>query len=149
MTRNLKKSLLIPILHMLACLVSNPKPQPVHFNNSTTRRPRSEKSLQTSGSRTFLSFSCLSIANQEAVGRSAALLLRIKALALQKRPLFFLFVLVRRTTAVLDMAMLCTYQCKSHWGGGGNASKGRGFDAWDYPGCRAFDRAKQPRGRDI
>ena len=31
----------------------NPKPQPGHFNNSTTRRPRSEKPLQTSGSRTF------------------------------------------------------------------------------------------------
>ena len=36
----------------------NPKPQPGHFNNSTTRRPRSEKPLQISGSRTFLSFSC-------------------------------------------------------------------------------------------
>ena len=24
-----------------------------------------------------------------------------------------------------------------------------GFDAWDYPPCRAFDRAKRPRGRDI
>ena len=72
----------------------NPKPQPGHFNNSTTRRPRSEKSLQTSGSRTFVSFSCLSMANQEAVGRSAALLLQIKALAPQKRPLFFLFALV-------------------------------------------------------
>ena len=57
----------------------NPKPQPGHFNNSTTRRPRSEKPLQTSGSRTFLSFSCFSIANQEAVSQSAVLLLRIKA----------------------------------------------------------------------
>ena len=36
----------------------NPKPKPAHFNNSTTRRPRSEKPLQTFGSRTFLSFSC-------------------------------------------------------------------------------------------
>ena len=32
--------------------------KPAHFNNSTTRRPRSEKPLQTSGSCTFLSFSC-------------------------------------------------------------------------------------------
>ena len=44
---------------------------------------------------------------------------------------------------------LCTYQCKSRGGGGGSAGKGRGFDAWDYPRCRAFDRVKQPRGRDI
>ena len=35
----------------------NPKPQPGHFNNSTTRRPRSEKPLQTSGSRTLIIFS--------------------------------------------------------------------------------------------
>ena len=62
----------------------HPKPQPGHFNNSTTWRPRREKPLQTSGSPTFLPFSCFSIANQEAVSRSAALLLRIKALALQK-----------------------------------------------------------------
>ena len=34
-------------------------------------------------------------------------------------------------------------------GGGGSAGKGRGFDAWDYPRCRAFDRAKRPQGRDI
>ena len=59
----------------------NPKPQPGQFNNSTTGRPRSEKPLQTSGSRTFLSFSSFSIANQEAVTRSAALLLRKAALA--------------------------------------------------------------------
>ena len=51
----------------------NPKPLPGHFNNSTTRRPRSEKPLQTSGSCTFLSFSCFSIANQGAFSRSAAL----------------------------------------------------------------------------
>ena len=69
----------------------NPKPQPGHFNNSTTRRPRSEKPLQTSGSRTFLSFSCFSIANQEAVSPSAALLVRLKALAFQKRPFFCSF----------------------------------------------------------
>ena len=94
----------------------NPKPQPGHFNNSTTRRPRSEKPLQTSGSRTFLSFSCFSIANQEAFSRSAALLLRIKALPLQKRPLFVLFAVVGRTTAILDVAMLCAVegaQCKT------------------------------------
>ena len=45
----------------------------------------------------------------------AALLLRIKALALQKRPLFVLFVLAGRTTAILDVAMLCAVegaQCK-------------------------------------
>ena len=34
-------------------------------------------------------------------------------------------------------------------GGGGSAGKGRGFDAWDYPHCRAFDRVKRPRGRGI
>ena len=34
-------------------------------------------------------------------------------------------------------------------GGGGSAGKGRGFDALGYPRCRAFDRAKRPRGRDI
>ena len=34
-------------------------------------------------------------------------------------------------------------------GGGGSVGKGWGFDAWDYPRCRAFDRAKRPRGRDI
>ena len=66
----------------------NPKPQPGHFNNSTTRRPRNEKPPQSSGSRTFLSFPCFSIADQEAVSLSAALLLRIKDLALHKRPLF-------------------------------------------------------------
>ena len=33
--------------------------------------------------------------------------------------------------------------------GGGSAGKGWGFDAWDYPRCRAFDHAKRPRGRDI
>ena len=80
------------------------------------RQPRSEKPLQTSGSRTFLSFSCFSIAKQVAVSRSAALLLRIKALALQKRPLFVLFALAGRTAAILDVAMLCTVegaQCKT------------------------------------
>ena len=87
----------------------HPKPQLRNFNNSTTQRPRSEKPLQTSGSRTFLSFSCFSIANQEAVSRSAAL-------ALQKRPLFVLFALVGRTAAILDVAMLCAVegpQCKT------------------------------------
>ena len=69
----------------------NPKPQRGHFNNSTTRRPRSEKPLQTLGSRTFFSFSCFSIAYLEAVSQYVTLLLRIKALALQKQPLFFLF----------------------------------------------------------
>ena len=94
----------------------NPKSQPGYFNNYTTRRPRSEKPLQTSGSRTFLSLSCFSIANQEAVIRSAALLLRIKPLALQKRPLFVLFALLGRTAAILDVAMLCAVegaQCKT------------------------------------
>ena len=81
----------------------NPKPQPGHFDNSTTRRPRS------------LSFSCFSIANQETVSRSMALFLRIKALALQKRSLFVLFALVVRTAAILDVAMFCAVegaQCK-------------------------------------
>ena len=94
----------------------NPKPQPGHFKNSTTRRQRSEKPLQNSGSRTFLSFSCFSVENQEAVSRSAALLLRIKALALQKGPLFVLFALMERTAAILDVAMLCAVkgaQCKT------------------------------------
>ena len=75
-----------------------------------------KKPLQTSESRTFLSFSCFLIANQEGVSRSAALLLRIKALALQKRPLFVLFALVGRTAAILDVAMLCAVegaQCKT------------------------------------
>ena len=57
-----------------------------------------------------------SIANQEAVSRSPALLLRIKALALQKRPLFVLFALVGRTAAILNVAMLCAVegaQCKT------------------------------------
>ena len=86
----------------------SPHHQPGRFNDSTTRRPRSEKPLQTLGSRTFLSFSCFSIANQEAVSRSAAL-------ALQKRPLFVLFALVGRNVAVLDVAVLCALegaQCK-------------------------------------
>ena len=60
--------------------------------------------------------SYFSIANQEAVSQSAALLLRIKALALQKRPLFILFALVGRTAAILDLALLCAVQgaqCKT------------------------------------
>ena len=76
----------------------NPKPQPGHFDNSKTRRPRS------------LSFSCFSIANQETVSRSMALFLRIKALALQKRSLFVLFALVVRTAAILDVAMFCAVE---------------------------------------
>ena len=70
----------------------NSKPPPGDFNNSRTRWPQSEKPLQTSRSCTLFS-----IANQEAVCRSAALLLRIKALALQKRSLFVLFTLAGRT----------------------------------------------------
>ena len=45
----------------------------------------------------------------------ATLLLRIEALALQKRPLFLLFALAGRTTVILDVAMLCAVegaQCK-------------------------------------
>ena len=94
---------------------TNPKPQPGHFNNSTTQQPRSEKPLQSSGSHTFLSFSCFSIADQEAVSLSAALLLRIKAVALHKRPLFVLFALVGRTAAILDVTMLSkklSYNCR-------------------------------------
>ena len=93
------------------------KPQPGNFNNSTTRRPRSKKPLQTSGSSTFLSRFCFSITSQEAVSRSAALLLLpIKALALQKRPLFVIFEMAERTAAILDVAILCTVegaQCKT------------------------------------
>ena len=44
--------------------------------NSTTRRPRSGNPLQTSGSRTFFSFSCLLKADQEAFSRFAAFLFR-------------------------------------------------------------------------
>ena len=94
----------------------NPKPQPGHFNNSTTRRRRSEKPLQTSGSRTFLSFSCFSIANQETVSRYVALLVRVKALALQKRPFFVPSALVGKTAAILDVPILCAVegaQCKT------------------------------------
>jgi len=59
---------------------------------------------------------CFIIASQEAFSRSVALLLRIKALALQKRPFFVLFALVRRTASILDVAMLCAVegaQCKT------------------------------------
>ena len=54
--------------------------------------------------------------NQEAVSRSAALLLRIKALTLQKWPLFVVFALVGRIAAILDVAMLYAVegaQCKT------------------------------------
>ena len=54
----------------------------------------------------FFSVSCFSIADQEAVSRSPALLLRIKVLALQKRPLLVLFALAGRTPAFLDVAIL-------------------------------------------
>ena len=57
----------------------------------------------------------------------------------------------KENVEIRKLRVLCTYQCKSRGGGGGggSAGKGRGFDAWDYPRCRAFDRAKRPRGRDI
>ena len=74
--------------------------------NSTTLRPRSENSLRTSGSGAFFSFSSFSIPDQKAVSRFAAFLLRMKALAPQKRPLFVLLVLAGRTAAILDVAML-------------------------------------------
>ena len=71
-------------------------------SNSTTRRTRREKSLQTSGSRSFFSvFFCFVFRQQIAVCGSAALLLRIKALALN-RSLFVLFALVGRTATTLD-----------------------------------------------
>ena len=47
--------------------------------------------LYTAKSRTIFSFSCFWIADLEAVSQYVALLLRIKALALQKRLLFVLF----------------------------------------------------------
>ena len=56
------------------------------------------------------------MADQEAVSRFAALLLRIAALALQKRPLFDLFALAARAAAILDVAILCAEQvaqCKT------------------------------------
>ena len=52
----------------------------------------------------FYSFPCLSIADREAVSRSAAVL-PIKALALQKRPLFVPFALAGITAAILDVAI--------------------------------------------
>ena len=71
----------------------------------TTRRPRSGNPLQTFRSRTFFSFSCVLRADQEVVSRFAAFLLRIKAFALQKRPLSVLFTLAGRTAAILDIAI--------------------------------------------
>ena len=50
------------------------------------------------------------------VTQNPALLLRIKASALQKRPLFVLFALVGLTAAILDLALLCAVQdaqCKT------------------------------------
>ena len=73
--------------------------------NSTTRRPRSGNQLQTSRSRTLFSFSCFLRADQEAVSRFAAFLLRIKAFALHKRSLSVLFTLAGRTAAILDVAI--------------------------------------------
>lgn len=64
----------------------------------------------------FFSFSSFSIADQEAVSRFAAFLLRMKALAPQKRPLFVLLAQAGRTAAILDVAMLCAEevaQCKT------------------------------------
>ena len=64
----------------------------------------------------FFHFLVFLIANQDAVSRSAALVLRIKALALKKRPLFVLFAIVGRIAAILDVAMLCAVegaQCKT------------------------------------
>ena len=43
---------------------------------------------------------------------------------------------------------LCTYQCKSR-GGGGECRQGVGIWCLRLAPCRAFDRAKGPRGRDI
>ena len=81
-----------------------PKPQRGHLI-LPTRRPRSGNPLQTSRSRALFSFSCFLRADQEAVGRFAAFLLRIKAFALQKRPLSGLFTLAGRTAAILDVAI--------------------------------------------
>ena len=73
--------------------------------NSTTRRPRSGNPLQTSRSRTLFSFSCFLRADQGAISRFAAFLLRIKAFALQKRLLSVLFTQAGRTAAILDVAI--------------------------------------------
>ena len=68
---------------------------------------------------------------------------------------FFLLCLMKLCYLISHLShqiiVLCTYQCKSRGGGGGrgSAGKGREFDAWDYPHCRAFDRVKRPWGRDI
>ena len=94
----------------------HPKPQRGHqFNstfNSTTRRPRSADFRI----RHIFSFSSFSIADQEAVSQFSAFLLRMKALAPQKRPLFVLLALAGRTATILDVAMLCAEevaQCKT------------------------------------
>ena len=44
---------------------------------------------------------------------------------------------------------LCTYQCKSRGGGGGECGQGAGIWCLRLSPCRAFDRAKRPRGPDI
>ena len=44
---------------------------------------------------------------------------------------------------------LCTYQCKSCGGGGGECGQGAGIWCLRISPCWAFDRAKRPRGRDI
>ena len=56
------------------------------------------------------------MADQEAFSQSAALLLQLKTLALQKQPLFVLFALAGITAAILEVAILCKVegvQCKS------------------------------------
>ena len=54
----------------------------------------------------FFSFCCFLMADQETVSQFAAFLLRIKASALQKRPLFDLLALAGRAAAIFDVVML-------------------------------------------
>ena len=67
------------------------------------------------GGDTFFSFSCFLTADQEAVSRFVAFLLRVKASTLQKRPLFDLLA-PGRTAAILHVVMLWAEkvaQCKT------------------------------------
>ena len=63
----------------------------------------------------FFSFSCFLRADQGAISRFAAFLLRIKAFALQKRPLSVLFTLAGRTAAILDVAINVKTRKSPEW----------------------------------
>ena len=84
------------------------KPQPGHLiPQLDSREVKNHSRLRHYEHRFFFfSVSCFTIADQEAVSRSPALFLRIKVLALQKRPLLVLFPLAGRAPAFLDVAIL-------------------------------------------